>query len=88
VNPSRPNDLLYLFTTPDLSAQEIINIYKLRWNIETDLRSLKRTVGLDQLSFSFVRTVVESGFARTGHSQERERIPTMARSYVALCRSR
>ncbi len=25
-------------------------MYKLRWNIETDLRSLKRTVGLQQLS--------------------------------------
>ena len=49
-NPSRPEELLYLFTTLDLAAEEIVGIYKLRWNVETDLRSLKRTVGLQQLS--------------------------------------
>ena len=49
-NPSRPNELLYLFTTLDLPAEEIVGMYKLRWNVETDLRSIKRTVGLQQLS--------------------------------------
>jgi hypothetical protein len=49
-NPSRPNELLCLFTTLDLPVEEILGIYKLRWNVETDLRSLKRTVGLQQLS--------------------------------------
>ena len=49
-NPSRPEELLYLFTTLDLPGKEIVGIYKLRWNVETDLRSLKRTVGLHQLS--------------------------------------
>jgi hypothetical protein len=49
-NPSRPEQMLYLFTTLELAAEEIIGIYKLRWNVETDLRSLKRTVGLHQLS--------------------------------------
>ena len=49
-NPSCPNELLYLFTTLELPAGEILGIYKLRWNVETDLRSLKRTVGLQQLS--------------------------------------
>jgi hypothetical protein len=49
-NPSRPEELLYLFTTLDLAAEEIVSIYKLRWNVETDLRSLKRTVGLHQLN--------------------------------------
>lgn len=49
-NPSRPDELVYLFTTLDLASQEILSIYKLRWNVETDLRSLKRTVGLHQLS--------------------------------------
>ena len=43
-------DLLCLFTTLDLVGEEILSIYKLRWNVETDLRSLKRTVGLQQLS--------------------------------------
>lgn len=49
-NPSRPDELLYLFTTLDLGREEILGMYQLRWNVETDLRSLKRTVGLHQLS--------------------------------------
>jgi hypothetical protein len=49
-NPSRPGELLYLFTTLDLPVDGILGIYKLRWNVETDLRSLKRTVGLHQLT--------------------------------------
>jgi hypothetical protein len=48
-NPSRPHELLYLFTTLELPVAEIVDIYGLRWNVETDLRSLKRTVGLHQL---------------------------------------
>jgi len=49
-NPSRANELLYLFTTLDLPVEEILGMYGLRWRVETDLRSLKRTVGLQQLS--------------------------------------
>jgi hypothetical protein len=49
-NPSRPGEFLYLWTTLDLPVEEILEIYKLRWKVETDLRSLKRTVGLHQLS--------------------------------------
>jgi DDE family transposase len=49
-NPCRPRELLYLFTTMTLPAAEILEIYGLRWNVETDLRSLKRSVGLHQLS--------------------------------------
>jgi hypothetical protein len=49
-NPSRADELLYLFTTLELPAEKILGIYKLRWRVETDLRSLKRTVGLHQLS--------------------------------------
>ncbi len=48
-NPSRPQEKLYLFTTLDLSPQELLDLYKLRWNIETDLRSLKRTVNLHHI---------------------------------------
>lgn len=48
-NPSRPQELLYLFTTLDLPCAEIIAMYKLRWNVETDVRSLKRTVDLHQI---------------------------------------
>ncbi len=56
-NPSRPNELLYLFTTLDLPVEEVLGIYKLRWNVETDLRSLKRTVGLHQLTSKSVDMV-------------------------------
>jgi putative transposase len=48
-HPSRPQELLYLFTTLELACEEIIAMYKLRWNVETDLRSLKRTVDLHQI---------------------------------------
>lgn len=48
-NPSRPQEKLCLFTTLESSPQELLDLYKLRWNIETDLRSLKRTVGLHQI---------------------------------------
>jgi putative transposase len=41
---------LYLFTTLVLPAEQIVELYQQRWNIETDLRALKRTVHLEQLS--------------------------------------
>lgn len=40
---------LYLFTTLDLPADEILRLYGYRWHIETDLRSLKREVRLHML---------------------------------------
>lgn len=49
-NPARQAEILYLFTTLDLKPRRILALYKLRWNIETDLRSLKRTVGLHQVT--------------------------------------
>ena len=49
-NPSRPGEMLYLFTTLELKPRRVLALYKLRWNIETDLRSLKRTVGLHELT--------------------------------------
>jgi hypothetical protein len=48
-HPARKGEMLYFFTTLDQKPKRILAIYKLRWNIETDLRSLKRTVGLYQL---------------------------------------
>jgi hypothetical protein len=56
-NPSRHGELLYLFTTLDLPAEEILEIYGLRWNVETDLRTLKRMVGLQQISSKSVEMV-------------------------------
>lgn len=41
---------LYFFTTLDLPSEQICGLYDLRWNVETDLRSIKRTVHLQELS--------------------------------------
>ena len=41
---------LYLFTTLSLPAEEVLALYRRRWHIETDLRSLKQTVRLRRLS--------------------------------------
>jgi hypothetical protein len=40
---------LYLFTTLSVSVATVMRVYGQRWNIETDLRSLKRTVQLQHL---------------------------------------
>lgn len=40
---------LYLFTTLRLAVEQLLDLYGQRWNVETDLRSLKRTVGLQVL---------------------------------------
>jgi putative transposase len=50
VGRGKSKQWLYLFTTLDLPADEIVALYGQRWNIETDLRSLKHTVHLQQLS--------------------------------------
>jgi hypothetical protein len=42
--------LLALFTTVEIEQDEILSLYGQRWNIETDLRSLKSTLQLDQLT--------------------------------------
>jgi putative transposase len=44
--------LLALFTTLDLTIDEVLKLYGQRWNIETDLRSLKSTLQLEQLTCS------------------------------------
>jgi hypothetical protein len=41
---------LYLFTTLELAAVEVVELYGLRWNIETDLRSIKQTVRLQHIN--------------------------------------
>lgn len=41
--------VLYLFTTAQLPANEIVELYGRRWNIETDLRSLKQMVRWGQV---------------------------------------
>jgi len=41
--------ILYLFTTLPLTVEQLVQLYGQRWNVETDLRSLKRTVDLQVL---------------------------------------
>jgi hypothetical protein len=56
-HPSQPTELLFLFTTLSLPSEQVLALYKLRWNVETDLRSLKQTVRLHQLSSKSVDMV-------------------------------
>jgi hypothetical protein len=39
-----------LFTTLELAPTEVVELYGWRWNIETDLRSIKQTVRLQQIT--------------------------------------
>lgn len=41
---------LYLFTTVQAPLEKVFQLYGLRWNIETDLRSLKQVVRIDRLA--------------------------------------
>ena len=50
VGRGKSKQWLYLFATLDEPAQEIVELYGRRWNIETDLRSLKRTVRLHHMT--------------------------------------
>lgn len=49
VGRGKSQQWLYLFTTSGLPSQEVVALYGQRWNIETDLRSLKRTVALHHI---------------------------------------
>lgn len=49
-HPARRGETLFFFTTVDVKPKRILALYGLRWHIETDLRSLKRTVDLHQVS--------------------------------------
>jgi DDE family transposase len=50
VGRGKSKQWLYLFTDLALPAEEIVELYGRRVNIETDLRSLKRTVRLHQIA--------------------------------------
>ena len=51
--------LLALFTTLAPSIEEVFQVYGKRWTIETDLRTLKSTLALDQLTCSTVDMVAK-----------------------------
>lgn len=50
VGRGKSKQWLYLFTTLDLEAEALVQLYGRRWNIETDLRSLKQTVRLHHIT--------------------------------------
>ena len=80
-NPAKPTEKLYLFTTLDWQPERVVEIYKLSWNIETDLRSLKNTVNLQRIT-SKSSAVVEKELliAFTAYNLVRAVI------YLAACR--
>ena len=48
--PNRRDERFYFFTTAtDLTPEQLLEIYKYRWLIETDLRSIKTAVHLDRV---------------------------------------
>jgi hypothetical protein len=49
VGRGKSKQWLYLFTTSGLPDAEVVSVYGQRWSIETDLRSLKRTVQLHHI---------------------------------------
>src|ERR1019366_4189509 len=50
IGRGKSKEWLYLFTTADLPWEQVLELYGKRWNIETDLRSLKRTVQLHHIA--------------------------------------
>ena len=50
IGQGKSKEWLYLFTTLTDQAEEVAALYGQRWNIETDLRSLKRTVQLHHIA--------------------------------------
>jgi hypothetical protein len=49
VGRGKKKQWIYLFTTTSLPAEEVVALYARRWNIETDLRSIKTTVRLEHI---------------------------------------
>ena len=50
IGRGKSKEWLYLFTTLDLPADELVQLYGRRWHMETDLRSRKRTVRLHHIN--------------------------------------
>ena len=50
---------LHLFTTLGLTVEQLVQLYGQRWNVETDLRSLKRVVDLQVLRCQSVDMVAK-----------------------------
>jgi hypothetical protein len=88
--------LLALFTTLLSSLQEVFGLYGQRWAIETDLRTLKSTLCLDQLTSStpdMVAKEIDMGIAAynlvramIGLASERSGIPSRGYSFTKVRR--
>jgi hypothetical protein len=50
IGRGQSQEWLHLFTTTTLPRTEVVALYGQRWNIETDLRALKRTVGMHHIT--------------------------------------
>jgi hypothetical protein len=50
IGKGQSKEWLYLFTTLNLPRTEVMTLYGKRWQIETDLRALKRTVRLQHIA--------------------------------------
>jgi hypothetical protein len=51
--------ILYFFTTLGLPVEQILQLYGQRWDIETDLRSLKQTIQLEMLRCRSVEMIAK-----------------------------
>jgi putative transposase len=88
--------LLALFTTLELTEKEMLLTYGQRWNIETDLRTLKSTLRLDQLTCATAEMAakeIESGIAAynlvravTCLASQRSGIPPRSYSFTRVRR--
>jgi putative transposase len=87
--------LLCLFTTVSGDPDEGVNLYGQRWNIEVDLRSLKSTLALEQLSCTTPEMVAkELNLAMAAYNlvraitciaAERAGIPPRSYSFKRVC---
>jgi hypothetical protein len=73
---------LYLFTTLGLAVEQLVQLYGQRWNVETDLRSLKRVVDLQVLRCHSVDMIAkELVLAIVGYNLVRSLMNTATEEY-------
>lgn len=65
VGRGKSKQWLYLFTTLTIPAQEVVELYGKRWNVETDLRSLKQTARLQRIAVQSVDMMEKELLAAT-----------------------
>jgi len=73
---------LYLFTSLQLTVEQLVELYGQRWKVETDLRSLKRTVELQVLHCRSANMIAkELVLAIVGYNLVRAVMNTAATQY-------